>query len=183
MKEDFSIFLMKSCALFLLPVFFFLFAASEKNSLSAEDSFSVEIVNAHNKYRNDLGLPGLTWSPELAAHARKWSDHLASMGGRKIMHAPASERGSEGENIWWGSAGYYSLTQMVDGWGAEKKYFVYGTFPGVSSTGNWADVGHYTQIIWKTTTFVGCGRSTAGGYDIFVCRYSPPGNFMGMKPY
>lgn len=151
--------------------------------LLAGDSFSGEIVAAHNKYRTELGIEGLRWSGLLAAHAQKWADHLATLGGRSLMHAPASERGSEGENLWMGTAGYYSLTQMVDGWGGEKKYFVYGAFPNVSRSGNWADVGHYTQVIWKDTKEVGCGKSTAGGYDILVCRYSPPGNYMGRKPY
>ena len=153
------------------------------DSLSAGESFSGEIITAHNKYRTELGMEELKWSDLLAAHAQKWADHLASLGGRSLMHSPSSERGNEGENLWMGSAGYYSLTQMVDGWGGEKKYFVYGTFPNVSRTGNWADVGHYTQVIWKNTKEAGCGKSTAGGYDILVCRYSPPGNYMSMKPY
>ncbi|HPS58737.1 MAG TPA: CAP family protein [Spirochaetota bacterium] len=153
------------------------------DSLTAGESFSGEITAAHNKYRTELGIEGLKWSETLAAHAQKWADHLASLGGRSLTHSPSSERGNEGENLWMGTSGYYSLTQMVDGWGGEKKYFVYGTFPNVSRTGNWADVGHYTQVVWKNTKEVGCGKSTAGGYDILVCRYSPPGNYMTMKPY
>lgn len=167
-------------AMFIASVFFL---NSGSNNLAADGSFSAEIVNAHNRYRTELNIPGLAWSDELAAHAKKWADHLASLGGGTIMHASAAERGNEGENIWSGTAGYYSLTQMVDGWGDEKQYFRYGTFPDVSTSGNWSDVGHYTQIIWKDTKMVGCGKSSSGGYDILVCRYSPPGNYMRRKPY
>ncbi|MDY7012856.1 MAG: CAP domain-containing protein [Cyanobacteriota bacterium] len=53
----------------------------------------------------------------------------------------------------------------------------------MSSTGRWFDVGHYTQIVWRKTTQVGCGISQAGGNDILVCRYSPPGNFMSQPVY
>lgn len=176
-------FVMRSGFVFLMLAIMSSVLFVSTSELAADESFSGEIVAAHNKYRTELGIEGLKWSDVLAAHAKKWADHLASKGGRTLMHAPASERGNEGENLWMGSAGYYSLTQMVDGWGAEKKYFVYGTFPNVSRTGNWADVGHYTQVIWKDTKEVGCAKSAAGGYEILVCRYSPPGNFMSRKPY
>ena len=42
--------------------------------------------------------------------------------------------------------------------------------------GNWVDVAHYTQMIWKTTTHVGCAIYRDGGWDYLICRYSPPGN-------
>jgi hypothetical protein len=63
--------------------------------------------------------------------------------------------------------------------GEEQHYFVPGIFPDVSKTGNWADVGHYTQMVWRTTTAVGGARATGGGNDVLVCRYSPPGNVIG----
>ncbi len=138
------------------------------------------ITAAHNRYRAGLGIPPLRWSAALAAHAKQWSDRLASEGGRNIYHSSGT---GEGENIWCGTMGHFSYEQMVDGWGSEKKYFKYGVFPNVSASGRWSDVGHYTQIIWKGTEEVGCGLSSAGGVDILVCRYSPPGNYMGQKPY
>jgi Cysteine-rich secretory protein family len=89
----------------------------------------------------------------------------------------------QGENLWAGTAGAYSYSQMVQGWGDEKQYFRAGSFPEVSSTGNWADVGHYTQMIWKNTTAVGCAVATGGGMDVLVCRYNPSGNFIGQPVY
>jgi len=96
------------------------------------------------------------------------------------MHSTGS---GEGENLWAGTAERFSYTQMVNNWGKEKKYFKYGIFPNVSTSGNWTDVGHYTQIIWYNTTEVGCAKAPSGRYDIFVCRYSPPGNYIGQKVY
>ena len=38
--------------------------------------------------------------------------------------------------------------------------------------------GHFTQVVWKGTTEVGCG--VANGW--VCCRYYPPGNYMGQFP-
>jgi len=143
------------------------------------DLMREEVLAAHNKYRAELKIPSLVWSEELATHATEWALHLARSGGQ-LRH---SEREGEGENLWRGTAGRFSYTQMINSWGSEKKYFKDGTFPSISTSGNWADVGHYTQIIWRNTTEVGCAKTTSGGYDIFVCRYSPPGNYIYQKVY
>jgi hypothetical protein len=126
-----------------------------------------------------LQLPGLAWSPQLAADARTWANHLAEKG--KGEH-DMSIRGKEGENIWWGTTGAFTVTQMVNFWIDEKKDFVYGVFPDVRK-GRSAVVGHYTAVIWKSTTSVGCALASNGQTDFLVCRYSPPGNVLGQKPY
>jgi len=74
-------------------------------------------------------------------------------------------------------AGDSDLVRLVGLWGAEKQYFVYGTFPDVSSTGDWSDVGHYTQLVWANTKQVGCGIANGHGNEYLVCQYYPAGNF------
>ena len=38
--------------------------------------------------------------------------------------------------------------------------------------------GHFTQIVWKDTTDVGCGITISKDAKIYaVCNYSPSGNF------
>lgn len=48
-------------------------------------------------------------------------------------------------------------------------------------------VGHYTQIVWRTTTKVGAARWTFKSKDktivFIVANYDPPGNYLGQKPY
>ena len=41
------------------------------------------------------------------------------------------------------------------------------------------ETGHFTQVVWRGTTQLGCGVSTCRGMDIWVCEYDPPGNVQG----
>ncbi|WP_297086863.1 CAP family protein [Thermoleptolyngbya sp. C42_A2020_037] len=153
---------------------------SQRRADRSDEAFVDTMLASHNRYRTELNLPPLRWSDQLAQNAQGWADELAARGGRRLEHSQGT---GEGENLWMGTSGYFSYDDMVTGWGDEKRYFRLGTFPNVSTTGNWADVGHYTQIIWRNTTHVGCALSTAGGNDILVCRYSPPGNYSGRRVY
>ncbi|CAN8007594.1 unnamed protein product [Ixodes pacificus] len=40
------------------------------------------------------------------------------------------------------------------------------------------DTGHFTQVVWKSTTKVGCGRGHAASRNAYyvVCEYLPRGN-------
>jgi len=59
----------------------------------------------------------------------------------------------------------------------------YGVEPDMSNFEQW---GHYSQIVWQSTTSIGCAvqdcsasglSGTGGGVSPFfaVCNYSPPG--------
>jgi hypothetical protein len=80
-----------------------------------------------------------------------------------------------------GTHGAFSVEAMVGGWTAEKRYFVPGVFPNNSSSGNWEDVGHYTQMIWPTTSRVGCAIASTPRIDYLVCRYATAGNIDGRR--
>ena len=142
------------------------------------DNMQDQVLAVHNRERAQVGAPPLVWNDDLAAASAQWAQHLVDLSALQHSHG-----NDYGENLWMGSAGQYSYTDMAQGWADEKSLFVYGTFPDVSTDGNWASVGHYTQMIWKGTTDVGCAVANGGGWDILVCRYSPPGNYIGEKPY
>jgi uncharacterized protein YkwD len=146
----------------------------------AKNTMSEEILAAHNQYRKAVGVSPLVWSDTLAQDAQQWADKLAAMAGKTLQHSKASDRPRQGENLWMGSsAKRYSYTNMVDFWGAEKK-----VYRGEAITAsNFLKIGHYTQIVWRNTTQVGCATTTAGGNDILVCRYSPSGGVLGKRPY
>jgi hypothetical protein len=47
----------------------------------------------------------------------------------------------------------------------------------------WHAVGHYTQMIWRTTARIGCGLAEGTNSQVLVCRYAPPGNICGHSPF
>jgi hypothetical protein len=134
---------------------------------------------AHNRERLAVGVPPLRWDPTLAAAAASYGPTLAALG--RLEHSPRASRPGQRENLWMGSRGAYSPEQMVGTWAQEKVYFRRGIFPNVSSTGNWVDVSHYTQMIWRSTTNVGCAVHQSRTFDYLICRYSPPGNVDGRQ--
>ena len=139
-------------------------------------------IEGHNIARSLVGVAPLIWDDSLSDHARAYAAVLARTGRFQHAEQPMAP-GREGENLFTGTAGAYSYMEMIALWVGEKRDFANGAFPAVSTTGRWQDVGHYTQIVWRGTTRVGCALATGGGQDYLVCRYSPPGNVWGQKAY
>lgn len=136
------------------------------------------LLEAHNRERALVGVPLLRWDPELARGAAAYAPQLSLRG---LAHAPREGRKDVRENLLQSNRGGRSIEQMIGVWIAEKRYFVPGVFPNVSSTGNWYDVGHYSQMIWPTTSRLGCAIHSDARFDWLVCRYSPPGNRDGTR--
>lgn len=148
------------------------------------DSISSTVLDMHNKARADFGVAPLRWDPYLACQARSYGPVLAQYD--RPVHSPRTGRETSRENLLQALRGT-SAAAMMNVWIGEQRYFRPGIFPNVSSTGNWADVGHYTQMVWPKTTSVGCWvQRGIGRFDWLICRYSPPGNrdgaAIGMPP-
>jgi pathogenesis-related protein 1 len=143
----------------------------------------VGTTDAHNVERAEVGVPPLTWDPDLAAIAQAWAmqcvDTSAPIG--LVDHNPNRGQGypeSVGENI-YGSGGQASGTAAVALWIQEQANYNYAanSCNGVC--------GHWTQVVWRTTTKVGCGLHTCPGLQYgstVVCNYAPAGN-NGSRPY
>ncbi|WP_338244923.1 CAP family protein [Aurantiacibacter hainanensis] len=143
--------------------------------------FAMDLLAAHNDARADVGVPRLEWSNRLARQAHEWAEHLAREG--RMIHADRTQRAGAGENLWMGHAGYYSAETMVGGFVDERRHFRNGSFPQVSQTGNWRDVGHYTQVIWRDTREIGCAVARGQTNDFLVCRYWPAGNIYNQRVF
>jgi hypothetical protein len=138
------------------------------------------VLNAHNEARDRFGVPALAWSDELAAGAMSHAQYMAQTGIYGHDATPGRRKKS-GENLWRGQRGVFSYDIMIGVMIEEARNFRPGVFPDNSRTGEWHDVAHYTQIVWPTTTSVGCALASSATTDYFVCRYSPTGNKDGYQ--
>jgi uncharacterized protein YkwD len=68
------------------------------------------------------------------------------------------------------------MTSAVDAWYNEVfgyNYITGAPFPGKK-------VGHFTQVVWKDSTEIGCASKACPGLGTFyVCDYNPSGNYAG----
>lgn len=159
-------------------------AAPKKRTLKPKplpvvvDNFQAEMLKTHNVERTFQGRAPLVWDAGLASDAAKWAAHLSSH--NQFEHALNElEKKGQGENLWMGTRSAYPLGEMVSYWIAEAAITKSGRFPDVSKTGNWVDVGHYTQLVWPQTQKLGCALKSSKDDDYLVCRYWPAGNRIG----
>ena len=140
---------------------------------------TAKLLALHNAERAEIGLASLTWSADLASSAQKWANHLAANGG--LTHSGTS---GVGENLAKASFRKNLIEFLFSMWSNEKEYFDNSEpFPECSTTGNWGDVAHYTQIIWSKTYAVGCGIANTTASSVLVCQYKLAGNYRGNYVY
>jgi hypothetical protein len=164
----------------------------------------VGITAAHNAVRamaeTTMSLPPLVWSPTLATYAQEWADNLAKNSCGQPMHRSGQQLQQKGygENLAvfgsWPSAPNSTAKSAVNGWASEVDCYTYGTVMGTERCdlacymALYSDgCGHYTQIVWRKSTELGCGVATCqtsnSMRDIWICNYAPAGNFVGQAPY
>ena len=150
----------------------------------AQGDIENTILNTHNQERANVQVPALSWSNSLAADAQQYADHLVSLGLSPDDIAPHAQGTGQGENLAWGPSNSFTTDELAQGWYAEKSNFQPGH---IMSQGDFAPgvpmIGHYTQIVWKDTTEVGCAEASSDSTEYLVCRYSPPGNYLGQTPF
>ncbi len=163
-----------ACAVAVL----FLATPRPANAVLPRD-IQARILAVHNATRAEVGVRPLKWDDRLAADAEQWAHHLAQINVLQHWGSHGEPNNGEGENLWMGSRGAYSVEQMTGAWAGEKIAF--------RRARKWEDefasVGHYTQMVWRSTTAVGCAIAINVQFDFLVCRYAPQGNFIGRSPY
>lgn len=144
---------------------------------------ALDVLNDHNRVRQEVGVQPLIWNSQLAAYAQQWADHLANNNNCKMKHRTnAGEAGKAyGENLFWGSSStYYKPLDASTSWYSEKSLFKYQAL----SNNNWFKAGHYTQMVWRDTKEMGVGVAVCpNGGLIVVANYYPAGNVLTRYPY
>jgi len=141
------------------------------------------VVYHHNIHRANHSADAITWSDSLASSAAEVAASCV------YAHNVTAAGGGYGQNI---AAGVESnnvsaiITDLF--YNGEVNYFngLYGEAqPDMTNFEHW---GHFSQIVWKGTSQVGCATQdcTSGGLanvgsDVApyftVCNYEAPGNY------
>lgn len=150
--------------------------------------FARDMLDAHNAVRAGVNSPRPTpaleplgWSPHAEEKAKAWAE--------KCEWGHNSQRGNLGENIAAATPNFWDTRGVVMAWADEVADYNYENNSCVTG----AQCGHYTQVVWRTTTRVGCATkvctknspfgSQAPTWQYWVCNYAPPGNYQGQRPY
>ncbi|XP_072516754.1 cysteine-rich secretory protein LCCL domain-containing 2 [Salminus brasiliensis] len=155
-----------------------------------------EILALHNKLRGGVyptasNMEYMVWDDELERSATHWAEQC------QWEHGPQDLLMSIGQNlaVHWGR--YRSPAYHVQAWYDEVKDY---TYPYPHECNPWCPercsgpmCTHYTQLVWATTSRVGCAVYTCPRMNVWgeiwenavylVCNYSPKGNWIGEAPY
>lgn len=146
-------------------------SGSGKKEVGAPATWS-DMLKAHNDRRKLHCAPALQWDAGLAAQAQAWADKCTN-----------THQGS-GENLaFFFPAGQSNAYAFQNSWYCEVQWYNFNDPKLVGGFKRGCDApvnGHFTQVVWKATTRLGCGKQTCtmngstGTY--WVCKYSPAGN-------
>ncbi|TGO52545.1 hypothetical protein BCON_0139g00110 [Botryotinia convoluta] len=145
-------------------------AFPKETGFSTPDQFKIQILNAQNWYRAAHGALPLIWNDTLADSSSKWVagcvwdlESTPGIGKSFVSVIPTSVFG------------------IVNYWGLERQFYNWSE-PGMTNS-----TKQFTQMVWKSTTSVGCAwnncppgsspdPATPGVSLFLLCQYYPKGN-------
>ncbi|KAF3386698.1 Cell wall protein PRY3 [Penicillium rolfsii] len=106
--------------------------------------FKDTVLQVTNEYRKAHDAEPLVWNDTLAKYSSKWAETCI------WKHSD----GPYGENL---AFGFPNASSTVEAWGNEREYYNFDR-----PTGFTEKTGHFTQLVWKSTTEVGCAAVDCG---------------------
>ncbi|PYH88955.1 PR-1-like protein [Aspergillus ellipticus CBS 707.79] len=158
-------------------------STSASATATAANSYQSAVLYNHNIHRSNHSASDVEWSSDLETSAQALAAKCV------YEHDTSIDGGGYGQNIGYGveaSEIGVMITNLM--YNDEMGYYsdLYGEAdPSMTYFDNW---GHFSQIVWKSTTHVGCATVTCdslGNVDasealpFTVCNYSPAGNYEG----
>ncbi|KAK1803565.1 hypothetical protein P4O66_020985 [Electrophorus voltai] len=155
-----------------------------KRYISSRDMTA--LLDFHNRVRSQVFPPAanmeyMMWDERLAKLAESWASHCF------WDHGPPQVMKYMGQNLSISSGRYRSVIELVRSWHDEKQSFSY------PNRCNGAVCSHYTQMVWASTSRIGCAINRCSNMNVFgsmwkeaillVCNYSIKGNWLGETPY
>jgi pathogenesis-related protein 1 len=156
---------------------------SQANTTNTDGYFNAQLaLDAHNQLRDEVGVPPLVWDDRLAQIAQEFANRLALKNRGEEFVLEHSQTPGLGENVAGGFVtGDRPEIRIFKGWGTNEKV---NFNPATKRCYDGKICGHYTQIVWRNTTKVGCAVTiNENGKYILVCNYDPRGNFNGETPF
>jgi len=158
-------------------------APTAASTASATNSYQSAVLYNHNIHRSNHSVSSVEWSADLESSAYTLASRCV------YQHDTTIAGGGYGQNIGYGvEAGDIGVMITNLMYNDEIEFFPtpYGASdPSMTDFDKW---GHFSQLVWKATTHVGCATVTCnslGNVDsssalpFTVCNYSPVGNVAG----
>ncbi|GLC52910.1 hypothetical protein PLESTB_000687000 [Pleodorina starrii] len=149
-----------------------------------------EVLSRTNAYRALHRSDPLEWDPLLASSSQTFAEELVGRGcAGTLSHAHDF---GYGENVMsllrYPAPNGSACMDATESWYGESWSYLFGSpRPYTDNTGK--EVGHFTQMVWRNSSAMGCGVAVSeaplrfpsgtihtGGCKVVVCRYFPAGN-------
>ncbi|EFJ52849.1 hypothetical protein VOLCADRAFT_102802 [Volvox carteri f. nagariensis] len=149
-----------------------------------------DVVSVTNAYRARHRAPNLAWSSLLANGSLAYAKVLA-----KKCDSYHSSGKTYGENLmlikrYPSPQKWDGCVSAINAWYSEVQNFDFEAELPYSDN-DLAATGHFTQLVWRSTTYFGCGMAgdnvempfyngvmVTWGCKMVVCRFVRPGNYM-----
>jgi hypothetical protein len=154
-----------------------------------ETSYSTSKAADMTKLKYDTAIEGVMQNylnQCYYAHNNNRGDQVEAAGTYVYLDSNTYGNGNCGENLYWSSgtdqSDDYYINQALGLWYDEvtKYWYTYRQYTGSSSDYN---AGHFTQMIWSETRYIGCAIRKCSGFTLVGCNYVNAGNMIGDYPY
>ena len=142
----------------------------ETSDYTRENNYIKKALEIHNDIRKKHMCEKLILSNELSEMAQKYADKCSNSG-KIVFCTDLFKDDIIGQNIYILDKKKFDVNEICYEWYNEKKYYDFNSNKYIK------DTGHFTQLIWKSTKYIGFGCSNnSQGKKYFVANYYPAGN-------